>query len=87
MRHFAAPSFWDHYRALPAEVQRFSDEAFNLLKRDPFHPSLHLKKAGGYWSVRIGLQYRALAEPAAEGLLWFWIGTHADYDRIIRQPR
>jgi hypothetical protein len=33
--------------------------------------------------VRIGRSYRALATEVDEGLLWFWIGSHADYDRIV----
>jgi hypothetical protein len=54
-----------------------------LLKENPKHPSLHLKRVGKYWSVRIGMKYRALGVEIEEGLLWFWIGTHAEYDRIL----
>jgi hypothetical protein len=53
------------------------------MKRDPRHPSLHLKKVGPYWSVRIGRRYRALAAEVDDGLLWFWIGSHSDYDKLI----
>jgi hypothetical protein len=45
---------------------------------------LHFKKVGRFWSVRIGLRYRALGVEADDGLLWFWIGSHADYDASIR---
>jgi hypothetical protein len=51
--------------------------------RDPRHPSLQFKKVGRYWSVRVGLRYRALATEVDDGYLWFWIGSHADYDRLI----
>jgi hypothetical protein len=44
---------------------------------------LHLKKAGRFWSVRVGLHYRALAVEDGADLAWFWIGTHAEYDRIL----
>ena len=54
------------------------------LKADPHHPSLHLKKVGRYWSVRVGLRYRALAVEIDGGLLWFWIGSHADYDALVK---
>jgi len=54
-----------------------------LLKQNPEHPSLHLKKIGRFWSVRIGRSYRALALEVEGGLLWFWIGSHADYDALI----
>jgi len=49
------------------------------------HPSLQLKPVAGgkYRSVRVGLYYRALGVPVSDGILWFWIGSHADYDRIL----
>jgi hypothetical protein len=58
--HHATKRFWKSYDDLPEQVQRVADENFQLLKSDPFHPSLHFKKIGRYWSVRAGLQYRAL---------------------------
>ena len=69
---------------MPAHVQNVADQAYARLKEDPRHPSLYFKKVGRFWSVRVGVQYRALAVEAAEGLIWFWIGTHADYDRLLR---
>jgi hypothetical protein len=45
---------------------------------------LQFKKVGRYWSVRVGLRHRALAVEVYEGYLWFWIGSHAEYDRLIR---
>ena len=83
MRHFASPKFWAAYEALPLAVRELADANYELLKRDARHPSLQLKKVGRYWSVRVGLRYRALATEVEDGLLWFWIGSHADYDRII----
>ena len=85
MRHFASPEFWSAYRRLPANVRALADKNFALLKSDPRHPSLHLKQAGRYTSVRVGLRYRALAVEADDGLLWFWIGSHADYDALLKQ--
>lgn len=84
MIHYAAPDFWSSYRGLPPDVQTLADRAFALLKADPHHPSLHLKKANTFWSVRVGLHYRALGIEVRDGVLWFWIGTHADYDRLVR---
>lgn len=85
MRHFTSPSFWELYRALPLSVQSLADKNFGLLKADPRHPSLQLKKAGRYWCVRVGAKYRAVGIEVEEGLLWFWIGTHAAYDKLIEQ--
>ena len=84
MKHFANPTFWECYRKLPASIQDLADRSFELLKENPRYPSLHLKKAGQYWSVRVGRRYRALAVEIDDGLLWFWIGTHADYDGLTR---
>ena len=83
MRHFASRRFWEAYEALPESVQAVADKNYALLKQDPRHPSLQLKKVGEYWSVRIGLGYRALAVEIDKGLLWFWIGSHARYDEMI----
>jgi hypothetical protein len=81
--HRATPSFWDHYRALPEAVQRTADRCYALLKVNPRHPSLHFKKIGRYWSVRVCIHHRSLAVERGDDLIWFWIGTHAEYDRLI----
>jgi hypothetical protein len=83
VNHFATPEFWFHYRRLPAEVRDLADKNFQLLRADPRHPSLHFKKIGALWSARVGLHFRALALDDAEGIHWFWIGTHADYDKLL----
>ena len=66
-------------------VQNLADQNFVLLKTNSKHPSLHLKKVAKYWSVRIGTKYRAIAVKLEKGLLWlwFWIGTHAEYDKLL----
>jgi hypothetical protein len=83
VRHLATRRFWAAYDELPAPVRELADRNYELLKRDPHHPSLHFKKVGRFWSVRVGLRYRALAVEADGDLAWFWIGSHADYDRLI----
>ncbi len=83
MNHFATPDFWYHYRHLPDEIRDLADNKFQLLKQDPRHPSLRFKKVGAFWAVRVGLHYRALARERAEGLVWFWIGHHSEYDQIL----
>ena len=84
MNHFATPEFWFHHRQLPPEIRKLADEKFHLLKTDPRHASIRLKKIGIFWSARIGLRYRALAKERNEGLLWFWIGRHDVYDEILK---
>jgi hypothetical protein len=69
--HHASPDFWACYNALPAPIREQADRAFELLKADPKHPSLHFKQAGRFWSARVGLQYRALGVEAPDGIVWF----------------
>jgi hypothetical protein len=82
--HYTNRRFWECYNALPEDVQRTSDQCYELLKSDPSHPSLHFKKVGKYWSVRAGKNYRALGVEVRTGILWFWIGTHAEYNKLIQ---
>ena len=84
MNHFTSPSFWESYDKLPHEVRKLADKNFELLKQNAVHPSLHFKKVSDYYSVRIGIRYRALGIEIDEGILWFWIGTHAEYDNLIK---
>ncbi|WP_417158754.1 hypothetical protein [Spirulina subsalsa] len=83
MRHRATPDFWFHYRQLPQDIQQLADRCYAQLKQNPRYPSLHFKKVGPFWSVRIGLRYRAVAIQENEDVVWFWIGNHAEYDQIL----
>lgn len=84
MKHKAHGDFWFHYRQLPPKVRALADKNFALLKANPHHGSLHLKKAGAdLYSARVGLEHRALAFDMGGHLAWFWIGPHDEYDRLI----
>ena len=64
-------------------MQKAARRAFNLMKSEPRHPTLRLKKTGRYWSARVGRNYRAVAVEADDGLLWIWIGSQGPYERNI----
>lgn len=83
MRHAASGRFWLAFEALPPAVQTVAEKNFALLKADPRHPSLRFKRIGDLWSVRAGGNYRALGIDIDGGVLWVWIGTHAQYDRLL----
>ena len=71
------PRFWHEFNRLPAHVQCLAREKFQLWLRDPFHPSMQFKPlVGNVWSVRIG-----------DLVVWFWIGTHEEYNNFINQLR
>ena len=82
MNHHAAPSFWRAYHQLPEQVRALADKQFQLLKTNPHHPSLHFKQVGRFYSARVGAHYRTLGVEAPDGIVWFWIGSHGEYDRI-----
>ena len=78
--------FWAFYEKLPKDIQGLADKNFALLKENPEHPSLYLKTVGRYWSIRIGERNRALGvEVGDKGLLWCWIGSHAEYDSFCEK--
>jgi hypothetical protein len=83
--------FRDLFRSLQEQVQEQARHSYKIWKHNPFHPSLHFKQIHSsepLWSVRIGLGWRALGlrerDDMQDTIYWFWIGSHADYDRMIR---
>lgn len=82
-RSLVLSRFWDAYDRLPVEVQAQADQRYTLFAKNPWHPSLRFKQVGLFWSVRVSYSYRALAVRDGDVLTWFWIGTHADYDKLL----
>jgi plasmid maintenance system killer protein len=73
---------------LPAQVKRQAAEAYRRFAADPNHPSLKFKKLPPYndvWSVRINAEYRAIGRWRGDVILWFFIGTHSDYERVLEK--
>lgn len=71
---------------LPVTVRRQVREAYRLFSQNPHHPSLKFKKLSPHddlWSVRINNNYRAIGRFGGDVLLWFFVGSHADYDKLI----
>jgi hypothetical protein len=72
------------FAALPPDIQRQAREAFRRFQHGPFHPGLRFHPLRGhpdYWSARVTLSYRAVCRREGDTLYWFWIGSHADFDR------
>ena len=83
--HRTTARFWTCLGRLPEAVQRVARQNFELLKENPAHPSLHFKKVGKLWSVRAGINHRALAVEDGADFIWVWIGPHDEYQRLIKQ--
>jgi hypothetical protein len=75
--------------ALPAHVRQQAREAYAIFRQNPAHPGLHFKQVRSgpppVYSARVGIGYRALGAVDGNTVVWFWIGSHADYDRLLRQ--
>ena len=88
MKSKTLPSFWKHYEKLEEEIKKQARKAFKLWKQNPFHPSLHFKCGNSeeeIWSLRITKGYRALCLYEKDLVVWFWIGNHDDYERLIKK--
>jgi len=88
MRSRTAKGFWERFARLPEPVRRQATRAFRLWRQDPAHPSLAFKRVHAtepIYSVRVSRGYRALGLRDRDGVTWFWIGSHADYERTLRK--
>jgi mRNA-degrading endonuclease RelE of RelBE toxin-antitoxin system len=80
-------SFQQGYKRLPEKVRQRVRKTYRQWAANPFHPSLHYKKIHAtlpIWSVRVGLHYRVVGVVHDEKMLWYFVGTHAEYDRLIK---
>jgi mRNA-degrading endonuclease HigB of HigAB toxin-antitoxin module len=69
-------------------VQQQASNAYTLWKTDPYHPSLQFKRVSQkqpIYSVRIGLNYRALGLLESNHIYWYWMGTHNEYDELLKR--
>ena len=88
MNSFLTSQFLTLYRVLPATVREQARSAYALFRQDPHHPSLRFRRVHPtrpVFSARVGLDYRAAGIRRDNDIFWFWIGSHADYDRLLRQ--
>lgn len=80
--------FLSCFRLLPARIQQQARKNYKLWKSNPRHPSVEFKLVGKkspVYSVRVGIGWRALGLKRGNTMLWFWIGSHAEYDRLVKQ--
>jgi hypothetical protein len=85
MKSRAIRSFWDAYHALPKEIQRAAIKQYKLWLSDPYHPSLRFKKVGAHWSARVTDDYRAVGIMDGDTIIWYFIGNHAEYARLLKK--
>ena len=87
MRSKATPEFWRFYGRLPRGLQRRVRKAYRLWQADPGHPSLQFNRVDDHepvYSVRITDDYRALGILEGDTVVWYWVGSHQDYERLLK---
>jgi hypothetical protein len=84
----ATDAFWKAYGGLPDEIKQRAKVAYRLWRDNPNHPSLRFKRIHAtepIFSVRIGLGWRAVGVRSGDEIIWYWIGSHSDYDNLVSQ--
>lgn len=87
MKSFTTERFRKLYRKLPQDIRKQAREAYKKFMDDPQHPSLHFKKVHStrpVFSARINIDYRVLGVRDGDEIAWFWIGSHANYDKLLK---
>jgi hypothetical protein len=88
LKSLATAQFWVLYGALPEDVRKAANETYVRWREDPFHLGLAFKRVHPrlpLWSVRIGARWRAVGKREGDTITWFWIGSHAEYDKLLRR--
>lgn len=86
MKSRLTPEFRKCFERLPLRVQEQARKAYGLFKENPYHPSLHFKCVDtqeAIYSARVGISYRVLGTKEGDTILWYWIGTHEEYNKLI----
>ncbi len=88
MKSRITADFIELYRQLPEQIRKVARKNYQIWKDNPDHPGLQFKRiqtTDNIHSVRVGIGYRAIGYVEGERITWFWIGSHADYDRLLRE--
>ncbi len=86
MNSKATARFWKPYERLPRQVQKRARKAYELWRTAPNSPGLQFKRVRAeesIFSVRIGLDYRVLGILEGDTMIWYWIGSHDEYERLL----
>lgn len=88
MKSVKTQQFIKLFENLPIEIQNKARKNYRLWKANNNYPGLHFKLINtrlSIYSVRIGLYHRALGTKKSETMIWFWIGSHEDYNNVVNQ--
>jgi len=80
-------AFWKCFDRLPENIQLSAKKSYALWRDNPKHPGVNFKSVSRkqpVFSARISIDYRALGLMEDDTVTWFWIGSHADYDKLLK---
>ena len=80
--------FWKLYSTLPTDIRKQAKTAYSQFKKNPYHPSLQFKRVHSnkpIYSVRINIDCRAVGIVDNAEIIWFWIGSHREYEKILQK--
>ena len=87
MKSFTTDKFRKAFDNLPENIKSLAKKTYNIWKDDPYHKILKYKQIHSskeIYSVKIGKGWKTLGLKREEKMVWFWIGSHADYDKLIK---
>ena len=89
MKSELTEDFIEYFRNLPERVKQTARNNYKLWKENPYHPGLDfkaIKATKNIYSIRVGIGWRALVVMKAEEntIVWFWIGSHSQYDKLLK---
>lgn len=90
MKSLATKRFWEAFAQLPLPIQNLAKRIYRRWKKEPDHPSLHFKvviSEKSIYSVRVGYHWRVLGRKEEDCMIWFWIGSHENYNKLVAQLR
>jgi hypothetical protein len=88
MKSRTTNQFRQMFAHLPKQVQDQTRKAYQQFKQEPSYPSLRFKKVHPklpIYSVRINRDYRAVGQLDQDTMIWFWVGSHAEYNMLLDQ--
>ena len=88
MKSRSTVQFRKLFAGLPKPIQEQTRKSYRQFNRDPSYPSLRFKKVHPklpIYSARINKDYRAVGQLEEDTMIWFWVGSHVEYDLLLDQ--
>ena len=90
MTSITVDRFWKCYKELPDQIKKAAKKAYREFEKNPYHPGLRFKRIHStrpIFCLRITKDYRAVGVQQNNQVIWFWIGSHDDYNNLLKQLR